>query len=171
MYRGGAEFFGGDGVAQSRIGGGQNRVIAASNQARQNLQPLMLVLMGGSHPRAIKGQIPGGVEGRAQTKTLQGLLHTHAVLFLGTDNQRGLFGGLGFFIIEAGVLNERHDKGLGRTLAQAVAEKGQGLVFEIAADGGQKLTVLRVGADGGGEEVHESPFLRINADMLVDDFM
>ena len=110
----------------------------------------MLVLVGGRDPRAVEGEIPGGVEGCLQAEAPEGLLHADAVLFLGADDQSGLFVGLGGGVEQTGVLNERNDKGLSGTLAQTVGQKGQRLVFEIPTEIGQKLTVLGVGADGGG---------------------
>ena len=110
----------------------------------------MLVLVGGGDPRAVEGEIAGGVEGGLEPEPLQGLLHADAVLLLGADNEGGLFVGLGGCIEQAGVLNEGNDKGLGGALTQAVGQDGQGLILEIAADGREKLTVLGVDADGGG---------------------
>ena len=158
MHRGGAELVGRDGVAQSRVGGGDDGIVAPRDEPRQHLQPLMLVFVRGRDPRAVEGEIAGGVEGGLETEPLQSLLHADTVLLLVADDQSGLFGGFGGGVEQTGVLDERNDKGLGGTLAQAVSQKGQRLILEIAADGREKLAVLGVDADGGGEKVHRVPF-------------
>ena len=102
------------GIAERRVGGGENGVVLPCHESRQHLDALVLVLMRGGH--IIEGEVARHIEACAQTKALQKSAQFYAVLLFGAQNQRRAAA------LALGILQKRDKECVRRALAQSARE-------------------------------------------------
>ena len=103
----------------------------------------MLVLMGGGN--IIECQIARHVKGGADPATLQNAEQSDAILFLGTEEERGCV-----FTCFLRILDQGDEKGIGRTVAKTAGKDWKGLVAEVTLRDAQQLKIFGIASDALG---------------------